>query len=364
MSNETMEWLNDGTKIKLGFTDSRGELYAWHHNEYAAAIAAENNGGAQQYYTGAIPLSAVLADILNWHAETSPVQYVTADGRTIETTDQVIYRNDSGAAFKTGFKDGYKIHQFDDLLIEKTAIVTGLSVADVVNINNGTAGDMLQIGTVGLLQDGAVFWAQFELPETLRSVKHGLEYRTSLMLGSSHNGTVATQWGLPSTLIVCDNTFAYARGEAKSHAVKVKHTKYSNSAINSAGDALGLVNSAADDFGLMIDELIETKVSGAQFVKFIDAYVPVPEADGRGKTMAENKRDTLSALYMNDPRVAPYAGSAFGVLQMTNTFNQHIASIHSGTDRTEKRYSDLLTGKLADRDAATMELLGGILANA
>lgn len=363
MSQETIEYLNSGNNIKLGFTAQRGELYAWH---YDAELAAQNldDGHAQQYYTGAVPVSDVLADILNWQALTAPVSYTDQNGVLRETTDQVIYRSDTGEALKTGFKDGYQIHQFSEFMMEKTSLVTGLSVADIANINNGTAADMLQIASVGVLKSGSQFWTQFELPETVKTVKHNVEFRPSLMFGTSHDGTIASQWGLVHTMIVCDNTFAAARGEASKSAVKVKHTKYSHNSIASAGDALGLVREAGNDFAVEIDNLIETKVTGAQFIKFLDVFNTIPDADGRGKTMAEAKREQLLTLWMNDERVAPFVGTAFGVLQLTNTYNQHIASVHAGTDRTEKRYSDLLTGKLAKRDSETMDVLSKILQNA
>ncbi len=47
------------------------------------------------------------------------------------------------------------------------------------------------------------------------------------------------------------------------------------------------------------------------------------ELTGRSLTNARNKIDALDKLYRYDPRVAPWAGTAHGVLQAVNTWEHH-----------------------------------------
>ncbi len=44
---------------------------------------------------------------------------------------------------------------------------------------------------------------------------------------------------------------------------------------------------------------------------------------GRALTLADSKRQSLQHLYRTDPRVAPWAGTAHGVLQAVNTYHHH-----------------------------------------
>jgi hypothetical protein len=50
---------------------------------------------------------------------------------------------------------------------------------------------------------------------------------------------------------------------------------------------------------------------------------PVPQEQGRGRTLAESKRDTPDRLWRSDERVFPWRGTAFGVLQAVNTYSHH-----------------------------------------
>ncbi len=43
--------------------------------------------------------------------------------------------------------------------------------------------------------------------------------------------------------------------------------------------------------------------------------------------MAENRREVLQRLYRHDERVAPWAGTAWGVVQAVNTMTHHEAVV-------------------------------------
>lgn len=363
MSMETPETLNDGRCVKLGNTLERGESYAWHHNPYIAMIVAAKNGGIPQYYPGPIPVQDVIDHMLNWEALTAPVAFTDHNGVSHETSDQVIYRSDTSAVLKTGFKEGYLIHQFQEWLIERIAKLTGVSVADAVNIANGTDADMLQLSSFGLLKGGAQAWAQFELPESIETPS-GLKFRPSLLAGTSHDGTIATMAKLVYTMVVCDNTFATARGERRA-TVKAKHTKNSGRTFDDGANALGIVRAGADEFSKDLEALIARPVTTVQFGKFLDIWQPIPAEDSTSKravTMAERTRATLEDLYSSDAMVAPFAGSAFGVLQLTNTYNQHHAPVNTGTDRIERRFSRALSDELANKDSEVIAILDTVLA--
>lgn len=51
--------------------------------------------------------------------------------------------------------------------------------------------------------------------------------------------------------------------------------------------------------------------------------------------MADSKRARLDELYVYDPRVAPWTGTAHGVLQAVNTWARHHATVR-GSDRADR----------------------------
>ncbi len=83
---------------------------------------------------------------------------------------------------------------------------------------------------------------------------------------------------------------------------------------------------------------------------------------GRSLTMAENKRDTLNRLYTRDPRVAPWAGTAHGVLQAVNTYEHHEGIIRGAT-RAERNMLRTLTGDFAQLDHTSWNTMSQILAS-
>jgi len=52
-------------------------------------------------------------------------------------------------------------------------------------------------------------------------------------------------------------------------------------------------------------------------------------------TLADSKRDNLDRMYRSDPRVAPWAGTAHGVLQAVNTYDSHEGAVR-GSNRAER----------------------------
>ena len=77
--------------------------------------------------------------------------------------------------------------------------------------------------------------------------------------------------------------------------------------------------------------------------------------------MADTKRDTLKKLYAYDPRVAPWAGTAHGVLQAVNTFEHH-EGIVRGSTRAERNMLRTIAGDFAALDRSSWDTLATLLA--
>lgn len=342
MSRETMEDLNRYNLI--GFTAERGHF--WHWRE-------DLQGDEPNHYDGAIPVADVIRRLFYWDAISSPVLAQIPVDPTVEPSGfitiedasrQAIVRPDTQTILGL-FSEGYKIHQYKEWLIDNVTLLMD---------------DDLQIGSAGLLDKGGMAYVQIEMPKNIEIPEVGEAFRPYFLATTSLNGKLSTTFKRVYTRVGCDNTCEYALGE-KSATSKIKHTKYSKFDVNAEREKHSLMEAMTED--IIADVLAKTKreVTGKQFISWLDAFAPVPEDEGRAKTMAERKREELLTLWMHDERVAPWAGTEWGVQQLANTHAQHFASVNKGTSRVERNVLGAATGKLFDADNTALALLNQVL---
>jgi phage/plasmid-like protein (TIGR03299 family) len=346
MSRETSQWLNDAHNVLIGFSDTDGR--AWHWD----AVVNTETGHGDNHYPGAIPLTAVHDMMSRVNVTAQPV-YVLTDNQPHQIPNRVAVVEDStNQVFYIG-SDGYEPHQYAEWMVQRV---------------NQLVGGSMQIKSAMLLKNRAVAAVSLSIPE-IQTVE-GVQYRPYLYATTSHDGTIASLYGRHVQMIVCDNTREMALGE-KGQKIKVKHTQNSPKVnLNNHMQALNLVEQTATDFAESVKQLVHTEVSDDTWYAFLDAYSPLPEGQGRGRTVAENRRGELEALYFTDPRVTPWAGTAFGVLQATNTYETWSSGTRdtSGTgdkqrSRFEKNMLASLNGTLARQEANASQLLHKVLAS-
>ncbi|GAA3138930.1 DUF932 domain-containing protein [Nonomuraea roseoviolacea] len=333
MSKESLQWLNENTLI--GFTEKRGT--AWH---YRAGL----QGTEPNHYPGAIPVADVQRRLFAWDALSRPlyVEDPVTGGLAEVPERQAIVRSDNGHVMGI-FSDGYEPHPYREWLLD--------TIGRLLD-------DDLSIGSAGLLRSGAVAWVSVEVPENIRTPE-GVEFRPNLFGATSFDGSLATTFKRAVTNIVCDNTMAAGLAE-RGQQIKIKHSRHSKLRIGEARQALNIVYEVADAFTARVRQLCHTSVSSTQWAAFLDAYAPVPVEIGRGRTLAEAKRDTLAKLWRHDNRVAPWAGTGWGVLQAVNTYVQHEQSVR-GAGRVERNYLGAVTGGIDELDRETLQTLSEVL---
>lgn len=334
MSAETSLWLNTNTLI--GFTSKRGN--AWHYR-------AEDQGEQSNHYELAIPVEDVDARLFNWEAVEGQVTatHLSDDGVLVNSDNRykAIMRSDTGAIMGM-FKDTYQIHQYRTWLVE--------NVANLLDAD-------LQIGSAGLLRGGAQAWVQIEMAETL-SVR-GVDFRPFLTACTSHDGSLATTYVTGAQVVVCDNTLAAGIAGAD-RKLKVRHSVRSMSKLGDARDALGIVYDVADAFTAEVEALMEQKVTDPKFKKFATAYSNPTDAEKRSPQM-ERKADSLLNLWRKDERVAPWRGTAYGVLAAVNTYVHHEQTVRGGAAvRAERNMARVVTGKVDELDRSTLDLLARV----
>lgn len=340
MSRESSEWLNRNTLVGYG-------RKAWHFAD-GDAIASELN-----HYTGAIPESRV-RELLDSADPTSvPLTVVYAGGMIDVPGKSAIVRKDGTAVYSV-MSDGYAVHPHGELLNGMSHILA--------SGDGNTSG--LGISSAGLLESGAVGWVSVSLADSAIT-SSGVEYVTYLLGYGSHNGRHASTWKLVNQLVVCDNTLDIARGEDGAQ-FKLRHTSNSLAKLPDARAALGLILAEQSDMDKAIMALCETSVSDAQFFRMVAEFAPVADdmPAGRGRTMAENKRDALVSLYRNDYRVAPWNGTAFGVLQAVNTYGHWLATGTGSGVPAARNMARVMSGDASKLDGYALDVIAGVLANA
>jgi len=341
MSAETEEWLN--TMTLIGCTDKRGK--AWHYRESA-------QGAEPNHYPGFIPVEDVLRRLFSWSpVEENLFRKITDSNGEVEfraiNNRKAIFRSDEPQSQDAlgVFRDSYQPHPYDVWLIEVVAEILSKS---------------LGISSAGLLKKGAVAWVEVSVPNNSKTPE-GVVFRPNLLAGTSFDGTLVTTYIRTIGMTVCDNTMAANLNETTNQQLKVKHSKYSGLRIADAQAALELAEHTVEEFKDTVKQLCNITVSDAEFDAFLDAIAAIPEKSGRGATLAGTKRDVLTQLYDNDSRVHPWAGTAFGILQLDNTYRHHYTNVR-GSDggRAERNAENALNGKTTERDSEVLDILARI----
>lgn len=126
-----------------------------------------------------------------------------------------------------------------------------------------------------------------------------------------------------------------------------------------------MVYSVADAFAAEVARLCATPVRPAEWGRFLELVVPRTDPDGepltgRSLTMADSKCAALEWLYRSDERVAPWAGTAHGVLAAVNTYKHH-EGIVRGSTRAERNMLKTINGDFAAIDGNTWHTLSQVL---
>lgn len=326
-----MAWLNGGN-ILVGNTEQGYQ--PWWYDQ-----ALDSGNSESVLYPNFVPVDDVLRRLFNFEVVDAPVFVEAPNGEMISVENKKAMVCSDDNSVLGIFSEGYQGHQYPEWLIR-----------NVANLLDSDVG----INSAGLLRNRAVAWVSVQVPDSI-TTPEGIEFRPNLFATTSFDGTLASTYKRAVTLVVCDNTLAAGLSEG-GQVFRVKHTKNSGLRIADAREALAVLHTVEDEFSAEVKRLCEWSVSEDQFYKLLDLTVPVPEDDGRGKTMATNKRQALVSLWEDDPRVTPWKGTAMGTLQAYNTYAHH-GQIVRGAHRVERNMLNAVNGATEMADAQILRQL-------
>ena len=174
-----------------------------------------------------------------------------------------------------------------------------------------------------------------------REVKIGDEdLATFVLLSNSHDGSSSITLAATPIRVVCQNTLTAALSRSQ-RQFKVRHTSSLSGRLSEARTALGIVFNYMTEFEQMADELIHTSFSDEEFENFLGSLIPIPEDEGRGKTIASNTHDVIRSIAYNTldrenedgrvvrvnlPDMEPIKNTKWWAYNAVTTYNQHFAT--------------------------------------
>ena len=269
----------------------------------------------------------------------APDRVFTADDK-----HKAIVRSDTGQVLGIVSKN-YTIHSYNTWLLDNVASLLGLASG---------------IGSAGLLEGGARAWVQVEVPETI-TTPQGVSFRPFLTAATSLDGSMATTYHTGAQVVVCDNTLRAALREKDAATLRIRHSSRSELRVEDARQALDLLEATKESFEADVRAQCEIKVTDEIWREFLRAHFPLKNEAAYARHPQFDRRRALNELWKSDERVAPWRGTAYGVVAAVNTYEHHIATGSSDRSRAERNAHRAINRRFDEIDARSRKTLEMLL---
>lgn len=297
--------------VKQGFIDDKHR--AWHF----AGIPTQTLIDEGKAYAGAVPLE-VAERLLSYTPQLRKVYVEDDDGFPVLVEDRravvLPFDADPDAGADTVTKrvayigtDQYAIHD------------PKLAVLDAVIALADAGCDLASVGKLG---GGRMAFSSWRPIEGRIEIPGFTLLETYINAGTSTDGSLATSYSPSTTMRVCDNTARWSdrQAERSGRYYSVKHTTNSVLDINRAREVIEVAVTRTNDVAANMERMANVTLSEADFYALTNKLYPLPEGEGRSRTMQLNKIGEINRLYFTDGRVpTSVRGTLLGAWQAFNT---------------------------------------------
>ena len=292
--------------------------------------------------------SMVSARVLPWHfGETKDRTRISDDVMTAEEAIKL-----AGLDWEVALKDlwvaqanGKYMKVPGNFAVERDSDhqVLGVVKTRYVPFQNRTAfgftDDLVDSGaakyeTAGSLRGGKVIFLTMKVPIDML-VGGEDAHELYIVLRTSHDGTKAISVYLTPIRVVCMNTLSLSFAGSK-QKWSMPHVSTLEGKLQEARDTLQLSYKYAEDFVVMGNTLLETKVTDDMVAKLIDDVMPT------WRKKADEVHESIMTLYRESPTNG-YTGTAWGALNAITEYFDHGREIRS----TDSAVMNVLDGENA-----------------
>jgi phage/plasmid-like protein (TIGR03299 family) len=190
--------------------------------------------------------------------------------------------------------------------------------------------------TAGSVRDGRQVWALAYLDEPYEVPGDTTQVFPFLALLNAHDGSAACKLTYTDVRVVCWNTWnaASEQGERTGQQFTFRHTGNVAERIDEAKKALAGLREESKATRAMFEALAQQPVNEQEIQSFVELFLPSPRDVGelctdRVHQNVTTARNTFTRLYESSLTTEGIRGSAFGLLQTSTEYLDHVRGYRS-----------------------------------
>lgn len=184
------------------------------------------------------------------------------------------------------------------------------TIEDIAEFGGALIGEGATLSALGLIDQGRRMFASFKVREY---EWQGDKSYAWLNFYTDFTGRMSTITKPGATRVVCQNTFHIGLAERVEQQFKARHTgRELPDRVKEAREALGMAESAMDEFDRQVQAMIDREVTDQQFKKIVEQFVPIPsDASAGQKVRAEIQRGEIENVWKHG-NAKSISGTAWG----------------------------------------------------
>jgi len=219
------------------------------------------------------------------------------------------------------------------------------TIEDVAEFGTAITENGASLSALGMIDEGRRMFASFKVRDY---DWFGDKSFAWLNFYTDFTGGMSTIGKPGATRVVCRNTFHVGLAEQVQLQFRARHTgRVLIDRVAEAKQALGIAESALDEFEVEVRRLIDTDVDEQKFKKIVERFVPITDALSVGARMRrEEQRDQITSVWKHGT-AKNISGTAWGAY---NALTEYVDWTGGSYRTDEARFVASLTpGSLMDK---------------